>query len=88
VHRGAARFETLVAQICADFINNCDAQKEHCWIAEMHGERIGSVFCVKASEEVAKLRLLLVVPKAKRLGLGTRSVQERIRFDSLQAMPS
>lgn len=73
-------FEALVAQICADFIHHYDHQKERCWVAQMHNELVGSIFCVKVSKEVAKLRLLLVSPKARGLGLGTRLVKECIRF--------
>jgi DNA-binding MarR family transcriptional regulator/predicted N-acetyltransferase YhbS len=73
-------FEALVARIVADFIDHGDPTREAAWIAEVDGERVGCVFCVKESDEAARLRILLVEPGARGTGIGSRLVDECIRF--------
>jgi DNA-binding MarR family transcriptional regulator/N-acetylglutamate synthase-like GNAT family acetyltransferase len=73
-------FEGLCAQIVADFVNKFDAKRERCWIAEMNGENVGCVMLAKDSADVARIRLLLVDPKARGLGLGAKLAAECIAF--------
>jgi len=73
-------YEAMTAQIVADYVKKLDAKRERCWIAEKDGENVGSVFLVKQSATVARLRLLILDPKARGLGIGKRLVSECTRF--------
>lgn len=73
-------FEGLLAEIVAKFVRDFDAKRERCWIAERDGEVVGSVFVVRKSKHVAQLRMLYVDARARGLGVGSRLVEECVRF--------
>ena len=74
------RFEAYCARIVADYVEKHDPERENAWIAEVDGAPAGSVFCVKRDEDTAQLRLLLLEPSARGLGIGARLVEECVRF--------
>jgi DNA-binding MarR family transcriptional regulator/GNAT superfamily N-acetyltransferase len=79
-HGWGPGLEANVADTLASFLHRFDPAREHCWIAELDGERVGSVMLVKRSDEEGQLRLLMVEDKARGYGLGTRLVEECIAF--------
>ena len=75
-----AEFEAMVADIVARYLRQRQPLWERCWIAELDGERVGSVFVVRKSKTVAQLRMLILTPAARGLGLGTRLTDECLAF--------
>ena len=75
-----AEFEALVADIVARYLRRRQPLWERCWIAELDGQRVGSVFVVRKSKTVAQLRMLILTPAARGLGLGTRLTDECLTF--------
>jgi DNA-binding MarR family transcriptional regulator/GNAT superfamily N-acetyltransferase len=73
-------FEALVARIIAEYVENRDPGCENAWIAELDGGPVGSVYCVKKDERIAQLRLLLVEPHARGMGIGTQLVEQCVDF--------
>ncbi|MBC7434448.1 MAG: MarR family transcriptional regulator [Bdellovibrionales bacterium] len=79
-YKWSQEFEAMVAGIAAGFIKNYQPEWERCWIAELGGDRVGSVFVVRKSRAVAQLRLLILTPQARGLGLGARLTDECLAF--------
>lgn len=74
------QFEALVADIVAQVVRNFQPDKERCWIAELSGQKVGSITLVRKTETQAQLRLLILTPEARGLGLGARLVDECLDF--------
>lgn len=79
-HGWDSSYEALVARIVAGYLDEHDPERESAWVAELHGERVGAIFCVRKDGETAKLRLLHVEPSARGAGVGTVLVDECVRF--------
>jgi GNAT superfamily N-acetyltransferase len=75
-----ATFQALVATVLEEYANRGDPEREAGWIAEIDGQRVGCIFCMKRTDEVAQLRILLVEPDARGLGVGSRLVDQCIEF--------
>jgi len=75
-----SEFEALVADIVAKYLRKHQPQWERCWIAELDGQKVGSVFVVRKSKTMAQLRMLILTPQARGLGLGSRLTDECIAF--------
>ncbi|WP_067823040.1 bifunctional helix-turn-helix transcriptional regulator/GNAT family N-acetyltransferase [Actinomadura kijaniata] len=73
-------YEALVASVVAAYVEHHDPERENAWIAEVDGEPVGSVFCVRREEKVAQLRLLHVEPAARGMGVGQALVDRCVRF--------
>ncbi|RCG28321.1 GNAT family N-acetyltransferase [Sphaerisporangium album] len=73
-------FEAMTARIVADYVRDHDPKREACWIAEVEGERAGSIMCVRDDDRTARLRLLLVEPSTRGMGIGGRLVEECLAF--------
>ncbi len=72
--------EAITAEIVSGFLKNYDPKRERCWIAEMDGEPVGSIFLVRDSDEVARIRLLIVDPRARGLASAATSPEQSIAF--------
>jgi DNA-binding MarR family transcriptional regulator/GNAT superfamily N-acetyltransferase len=83
-----ATFEALVARVVADYVDKHEARRENAWIAEVAGEPVGCVFCVRRDDTTAQLRLLLVEPSCRGMGIGARLVDECLSFARLAGYKS
>jgi DNA-binding MarR family transcriptional regulator/GNAT superfamily N-acetyltransferase len=83
-----ATFEALVARVVADYVDKNEARRENAWIAEVAGEPVGCVFCVRRDDTTAQLRLLLVEPSCRGMGIGARLVDECLSFARLAGYKS